>query len=281
MKLNNTLLVPTDFSDVCHNAIDYAVKVAKDIGFKVVIYHVINKDTHALFKGQGEIGTAVASKLQNIIDEFKLQFDVEMEFMYESGSIFDLIHAKAEETGANMIILGTHGKKGMQHLMGSYALKVITQSQVPTVVVQKKKFGGINNILFPINSFTEARQKVGYASAIATRFGSTIHIYKERVSDAGQASRIEIIAKQIAEEFNKLGVKYTINSSEKGGESAKKLVEYAVETGMDMVAIVTEPQLGTNYFNLGPWNEKIMFNEAQIPVMCINPVQQGFIYFDL
>ena len=281
MKLNNILLVPTDFSDVCHNAIDYAVKVAKDIGFKVVIYHVINKDTHALFKGQGEIGTAVASKLQNIIDEFKLQFDVDMDYMYESGSIFDLIHAKAEEVGANMIILGTHGKKGMQHLMGSYALKVITQSQVPTVVLQKKKFGGINNILFPINSFTEARQKVGYASAIATRFGSTIHIYKERVSDAGQASRIEIIAKQIAEEFNKLGVKYTITSSDKGGESAKKLVEYAVETGMDMVAIVTEPQLGTNYFNLGPWNEKIMFNEAQIPVMCINPVQQGFIYFDL
>ena len=281
MKLNNILLVPTDFSDVCHNAIDYAVKVAKDIGFKVAIYHVINKDTHSLFKGQGEIGSAVAQKMESIIDEFKLQYNVEMEYYYESGSIFELIHKKAEQVGANMIVLGTHGKKGMQHLMGSYALKVITQAQVPTIVVQKKKFGGIDNILFPINSFTEARQKVGYASAVASRFGSTIHIYKEKVSDAGQASRIEIIAKQIAEEFNKLGVKYTVAISGKGGESARKLVEYAVENSMDMIAIVTEPQLGTNYFNLGPWNEKIMFNEAQIPVMCINPVQQGYIYFDL
>ncbi len=281
MKLNNILLVPTDFSDVCHNAIDYAVKVAKDIGFKVAIYHVINKDTHSLFKGQGEIGTAVAHKMESIIDEFKLQYDVEMEYYYESGSIFELIHKKAEEVGANMIVLGTHGKKGMQHLMGSYALKVITQAQVPTIVVQKKKFGGVKNILFPINSFTEARQKVGYASAIASRFGSIIHIYKEKVSDAGQASRIEIIAKQIADEFNKLGVKFTVATSGKGGESARKLVEYAVENDMDLIAIVTEPQLGTNYFNLGPWNEKIMFNEAQIPVMCINPVQQGYIYFDL
>ena len=191
MKLNNILLVPTDFSDVCHNAIDYAVKVAHQIGFKVVIYHVINKDTHALFKGQGEIGTAVANKMQSIIDGFKMQFNVEMDFLYEGGSIFDLIHKKAEEIGANMIVLGTHGKKGMQHLMGSYALKVITQAQVPTVVVQKKKFGGIRNILFPINTFTEARQKVGYASAIAKRFDSTIHLYKEKVSDAGQASRID------------------------------------------------------------------------------------------
>lgn len=48
-----------------------------------------------------------------------------------------------------------------------------------------------------------------------------------------------------------------------------------------MIMIVTEPQIGTNYFNLGPWNEKIMFNEAQIPVMCINPVEHGTIYFDL
>lgn len=281
MKLNNILLVPTDFSEVCHNAIDYAVQVAKDIQFKVVIYHVINKDTHAMFKGQGEVGAAVASKLQSIIDGFKLQYQVEMEFLYESGSIFDLIHQKAADIGANMIVLGTHGKKGMQHLMGSYALKVITQSQVPTIVVQKKGFKGINNILFPINTFTEARQKVGYASAVASRFDSTIHLYKEKVSDAGESSRIDIIAKQIAEEFNKLGVKYTVINAAKGGESAKKLVEYAVGSDMDLIVIVTEPQLGTTYFNLGPWNEKIMFNDAQIPVMCINPVQQGFVYFDL
>lgn len=281
MKLNNVILVPTDFSDVCHNAIDYAVQVAADIGFKVIIYHVINKDTHALFKGEGDVGTAVAQKLKNITDEFKLQHSIEMEYLYESGSIFDLIHFKAEQVGANIIVLGTHGKKGMQKLLGSYALKVITQAQVPTIVVQKKKFKGINNILFPINSFTEARQKVGYAVSVASRFDSTIHIYKEKVSDAGEASRIEIIAKQIAEEFKKSRVRFTVTTGEKGGESARKLVEQAVEDDMDMIVIVTEPQIGTSYFNLGPWNEKIMFNEAQIPVMCVNPVQQGNVYFDL
>jgi len=223
----------------------------------------------------------VAQKLQNIIDEFKVQYDVEIEYVYESGSIFDLIHEKAENIGANMIVLGTHGKKGMQKLFGSYALKVITQALVPTVVIQKKKFSGIENILLPINTFTEARQKVGYAKAVASRFGSTLHIYKEKVSDSAESSRIEIISKQIADEFNKTGVRFTVKTAEKGGESAKKLVEYAVESEMDMIMIVTEPQIGTNYFNLGPWNEKIMFNEAQIPVMCINPVHQGNIYFDL
>ncbi len=180
-----------------------------------------------------------------------------------------------------MIMLGTHGKKGMQKLFGSYALKVITQAQVPTIVVQKKNYKGFENILFPINSFTEARQKVGYAIAVASKFDSTIHIYKELVKDPAEHSRIQIIAKQIAEEFKKAGIKYTTQNANKGGESAKNLVDQAVENNMDMIMIVTEPQIGTSYFNLGPWNEKIMFNEAQIPVMCLNPVEHGSIYFDI
>lgn len=281
MKLNNVLLVPTDFSDVCHNAIDYAVKTADRIGFKVVIYHVINKDSHALFKGQGEIGTAVSHKMQSIVDEFTMQYEVPMEYMYESGSIFELIHKKAEDVGANMIVLGTHGKKGMQKLFGSYALKVITQAKVPTVVVQKKQFSGSGNILFPINSFTEARQKVSYAKAVASRFDATIHLFMEEVEDPGERSRIEIITKQIIEEFKKSGTRYTLTTSDLDQDSAKDLVRYAVEKDMDLIMVVTEPQIGTSIFNLGPWNERIMFNEAQIPVMCINPVQQGKIYFDL
>lgn len=281
MKLNNIILVPTDFSDVCHNAIEYAVQLAAKIGFKVFIYHVINKDTQALFKEENELNASVGEKLDSIADGFRLQYNLEIITGYEEGSIFDLIHKKAESIGANIIMLGTHGKKGMQKLFGSYALKVITQAKVPTVVVQKKKFKGLENILFPINSFTEARQKVGYAIAVASRFNSTIHIYKENISDPAENSRIQIISKQISDEFKKAGIKYTAKTAEKGGESAKSLVDYAVEKNMDMVMIVTEPQIGTSYFNLGPWNEKIMFNEAQIPVMCVNPVEHGNIYFDI
>ena len=281
MKLNNIILVPTDFSDVCHNAIEYAVKIADTIGFKVFIYHVINKDTLALFKEENELNTAVDKKLKSIADGFRLQNKVEIMTGYEDGSIFDLIHKKAEDIGANIIMLGTHGKKGMQKLFGSYALKVITQAQVPTIVVQKKNYQKLDNILFPINSFTEARQKVGYAIAVASKFDSTIHIYKEKVSDPAEYSRIQIISKQISEEFRKAGIKYTTQAAEKGGESAKNLVDHAVEKSMDMIMIVTEPQIGTSYFNLGPWNEKIMFNEAQIPVMCLNPVEHGSIYFDI
>jgi nucleotide-binding universal stress UspA family protein len=281
MKLNDIILVPTDFSEVCHNAIDHAVKIAETQNFTVCVYHVIDKNTHSLFKGAPSINQAVQDKLAGLIDEFRLKHNVEMVYAYEDGSIFDLIHKKADEIGANVIILGTHGKKGFQHIFGSFALKVLTQAQVPTLIVQQKEFTGYQNILFPINTFTEARQKVVIARNVARRFGSTIHIFKENVKDPAEASRIEIITRQIVEEFKKEGVKYTIENAEKSGDSAKQLITFAAANNMDMIMILTETQIGTSYFNLGPWNEKIMFNEAQIPVMCINPVEHSQIFFSL
>lgn len=281
MKLNNIILVPTDFSEVCHNAIDQAVKIAASQNFKVCIYHVIDKSTHAFFKGVESINTAVQQKLEGLVDEFRLNSDVEMEYAYEDGSIFDLIHKKAADIGANLIILGTHGKKGFQHIFGSFALKVLTQAQVPTLVVQQKEFTGFNNILFPVNTFTEARQKVVIAANVARRFNSTIHIFKEIVKDVNDMNRIEIITRQIIEEFKREGISYEIEEAEKSGDTSKQLISYAAASNMDLIMILTEPQIGTNYFNLGPWNEKIMFNEAQVPVMCINPVEHSQVFFGL
>jgi nucleotide-binding universal stress UspA family protein len=281
MKLNNILFVPTDFSEPCTNAVDHAINIAQIVKFKVVLFHVINKDTHSLFPGEKDIQSAVENKLKETVNTLKKQAQgVEIDYMFQEGSIFDLIHEVAAEIGANIILLGTHGKKGIQHLTGSYALKVITKSKVPALVVQKKPYSGYKNILLPVNSFTEARQKVGIAISVTKMFNSTIHIFKEVVSDVAEMSRIDIITKQIIEAFKKSEVSFELIVSKKPGESAKELVDVAVEKNMDAIIIVTEPQIGTAYFSIGSWNEKIMFNDAQIPVMCINPIEYGQVFFD-
>lgn len=280
--LNNLILVPTDFSKVCLNAIEHAVNIAQASKFKVLVYHVINKDTFSLFKGENDINRSVKNKLAQITEEFKqLNPGLAIDFAFEEGSIFDLIHEKASNTKANIIILGTHGKKGLQHLFGSYAMKVITKATVPTLVVQKKNYYGYRKILMPINSFTEARQKVQYAISLSKRFDSEITIFKEKVRDAAEGSRIEIISRQIAEAFQNSGIGFNIESAENTGDSAKIVTDYAIEKNMDLILIVTEPQIGSLNFSLAPWSEKIIFNEAQIPVICINPIESSQAFFDL
>jgi nucleotide-binding universal stress UspA family protein len=54
------------------------------------------------------------------------------------GTIFNTIGKYASDTDARMVIMGTHGIKGMQKLTGSWALKVIVKSKVPFLVVQDK-----------------------------------------------------------------------------------------------------------------------------------------------
>jgi nucleotide-binding universal stress UspA family protein len=282
MKLNNILLVPTDFSEVCANAADHAINIAGIANFSVVILHVINKDSSSLFPEEKDIHSAVEHRLKQLVGELsKKAPDVKIDYMFQEGSIFDLIQEVSGEIGANMIILGTHGKKGIQYLVGSYALKVITKAKVPTLVVQKKAYSGYKNILLPINSFTEARQTVGIAISIANRFKATIHLFKEEVNDPAEMSRIDIITRQITEAFKQAKISFEIIKSVKPGETAKELVDVAVEKIMDAIIIVTEPQIGTAYFSLGSWNEKILFNEAQIPVICINPIELGQVFFDL
>ena len=281
MKLNNIILVPTDFSEACENAASHAINIAKIANFKVILLHVINKDSYAHFPGEKDIVSAVEKKLKQAGADLKRQVQgLEVDYMFQEGSIFDLIHETATEVGANMILLATHGKKGIQHVVGSYALKVITRAQVPTIVVQKKAYAGYKNIMLPVNSFTEPRQMVSFAISIAHKFNSTIHIFKETVNDAGEMSRIDIITRQIMEMFKKAGVHCEVIVSQKPGESAKEVVDVAVQKNMDAIIIVTEPQIGTAYFSLGSWNEKILFNEAQIPVMCINPIEYGRVFFD-
>ena len=279
MKLNNLILVPTDFSEVCKNAIDFAVKVGEMLKFDVCIYHVINKESEKLFDGEN-VKELVEKNLIALQEEFAAKTSLEIQYAYEEGSIFDLIHHKAQQIGANLIVLGTHGKKGMQRLFGSFALKVITRAQVPTLVVQKKPFKSVKKFLFPVNSFTEARQKVNYAITIGKVFDAEMVIYKEKVKDSTDQNRLEIITKQIVEAFKKEGIRYSVEVAESAGESAKLLISQAVEKNMDMIMIVTEPQVGSSHFSVGPWNEKIMFNEAQIPVLCINPVEHSNVYFD-
>ena len=57
-------------------------------------------------------------------------------YQISKGSIFTAIAEYANEKDASLVVMGTHGMKGMQKLTGSWALKVIVKSKVPFIVVQ-------------------------------------------------------------------------------------------------------------------------------------------------
>ena len=280
-KLNQIVLIPTDFSEVCQNAIDHGTEIAEFLNYKVCLLHVINKETKHQLKKENKGIDSIEAKLKDISSSISKNSKVEVDFVICEGSICSEIHRVTSELKANLVVIGTHGKTGLQYLFGSYALKVVTKSPVPVIVVQKRSFNeGYKKIVFPITDFTEDRQKVMLAVYIAKKFDSTILIFKIHQTDPGISSKIEISKNQIEEVFKKYNIPYTIETSKKHQHFAKQVIDYSITQNADLIMIMTEPDMYSPDFNISLWDEKLMFNESQIPVMCFNPVQLGNIYYE-
>ncbi len=279
---NNIILVPTDFTPVGENAIDHAVKAGELLKFKVIILHVINRETKSSF-GKEKTGLAVENKLKEIVKGIKSKSKIDVDYLYREGSIFDVIHEVASELKASIMILGTHGKRGLQHLVGSYAMKVITQSPVPVIVVQKRHISdhGYKKIVFPIGLYTESRQQVFYAIISSLLFKSELLIFKQTSKQVADSTKLNIITSQIEEEFKKNGVKYTITEAERHANFAGQLLDFAVSESADLLMMMTDSNIENPSFDNSSWSEKLIFNLAQIPVLSINPVYLGQIYFTL
>ena len=84
----------------------------------------------------------------------------------------------AAEHEAKLIFMGTHGAHGWQHVTGSHALKVVTNSSVPFIIVQEKlvKPTGYDSIVVPMDLNKETKQKLTIVSRLAKYFGSQVHV---------------------------------------------------------------------------------------------------------
>lgn len=277
-KFNKIILVPTDFSEVCDNAVNYGAQLAAFLGYKLTLLHVLNKDSRQKLKKEKKNTDDISGELKAISEKLRSGWLIDCDYTVREGSIFNVIHKTSSELGAELVILGVHGKKGMQYLIGSHALRVITTLSSPAIVVQNKEFREIKKTVIPVTDFTESRQSVQWAIHIAKVFGGKIHLFQQNQPDPGLNAKIDIMTKQITDAFDKANINYLISKAPKKGHLPRQILDYSKTNHCDLVVIMTEPDVYSPDFNMGPWDEKIMFNEYEIPVMCINPIDLGKTY---
>jgi len=183
----------------------------------------------------------------------------------EEGDIFTTIAEVAQDVNASLIFLGTHGKVGMQKLTGSFALRVITSSEVPTIVTQKRPFeGGFGKIVLPMTSDSGPWAKTKWAASIAREFNAEIIIFSLQED-------LDDVITMVTNHFKVNDVKFTVKVADKGGSFTKQVIDYATAENADLIMIMTNPDKGLSTYLLGSYDEDIIFNTSQIPVMCINP----------
>jgi nucleotide-binding universal stress UspA family protein len=267
---NSVILVAYDFTKVGDIAVENAVKMAKILKYKVCILHILNKTSLKNLKKEKEPVEAINSKLEKVAQDIKKEHNVDVTFMARKGSIFTSIADVTKEIGANFLVFGTHGKRGIQFLLGSFAVKLVKSCPVPVFVVQKpandSKF---SDIVFPLNMEAGSKQKVKWAVSLFNQFKSKFHIYVDSYPDEFIQKRLRADHNQVKKILEKNNILYTENSSPLKGKFSEKCVEFTKDIKADMIMISTDPDKIT-WSLFGSPDERMIYNREKIPVMCIN-----------
>jgi len=131
-KDRNTILVTWDYTDVSEYALLHAIRIAKMVENNIRIIHIVDSMTAR------KNYNVVEERFRKTVEELQIKYGLPLQTIILTGNIFAEISNYASESDANMVIMGTHGIKGLQKILGSRALKVIAGSTVPFIVVQDK-----------------------------------------------------------------------------------------------------------------------------------------------
>lgn len=260
------ILVPTDFTKVADCAMNHAALMAMRMGAEVNILHIVSRPAEleeARLKVKLEVERARRWNDRVVV---KPQVRV--------GSVYEEIGNTASEIGAELIIMGTHGMRGMQFITGSRALRVITNGQVPFIVVQERNIRekGYRNIVVPMDLQRETRQKVALVAEIAQYFDSKVHVITPREGDEFLHRQLENNIRFAEQYFGERNVE--IEATIAGVDSSNfvdAVVRYAMQVDADLITIMNLAR-GNIFGVLGvPYEQEIITNEAMIPVMLLNP----------
>ena len=178
----------------------------------------------------------------------------------------------AEKENANLVIMGTHGIKGMQKLTGSWALKVIVGSIVPFVVVQAAPKNHVfERIVVPMDHRKEVKEKLAWVNYLNKFYNSEIHLYRTGTSDQlllRKANNNLLYAKKYLKEKD---VEYKVASAEGKKSFSEETLNYANDIDADMIMIMTTKDIGFQDYMLGSSEQEIIANDTKIPTMCVNP----------
>jgi nucleotide-binding universal stress UspA family protein len=135
------ILVPTDFSGPSREATDYALELARAFGASITLYHVI-EDPVVYIPALGGY-TPQTADFENFSDAALAEWiapedsqGVTIKREWQHGHPVSGILDFAAENGCDLIVMGTHGRGVLSHiLLGSVAERVVRKAKCPVLTV--------------------------------------------------------------------------------------------------------------------------------------------------
>lgn len=279
----NRILVPIDLSPTSMLAYDHAVFLAQHLKSDLHLIHIKETATvNNLLKGVFKKDDPEAVKDLSLIEKRFAEFKADLESKYSmkvftkivEGTVYTQVLNYAKEISASLICIGTHGSKGVENFIGgSNTFRVVNNAKCPVLSIHSNSGSkGIKDIVLPLDSSRDTREKVDDAIYIAKKFNSTIHIVGVSTSsDAQVLNRLKVVTNQVVEYIQKDEIK-TTNSFVTGKNLATITLEYAKEKNADLIVIMTE-QESSSGFLAGPYSQQ-MINQSAVPILSVRPKER-------
>lgn len=298
----NKILVPVDFSEYSEYALTYANAFVQKFGGTIDCIHVVDMG----FMNDGAVdGVYVSSadlhrstegikaEAQKHLDHFVKKehlLGTEITPHLASGHAAEEITTLADDIGSDIIIMATHGRSGLDHLVfGSTCDKVVRTSSIPVLAIKHPEHEALNDdgslkiasILCPIDFSEFSHSAVPIAAMIAGGLGAKLtlaHVVDARFDYPEWTAQVAInnsqeLAKSAEENLKAAaadidGVDTDVFVTI--GVPHRALNEKIKEGNFDLVVMPTHGRKGIAHALLGSVSEKMVRTSA-CPVLTVRP----------
>ncbi|MGZ3885079.1 MAG: universal stress protein [Bacteroidia bacterium] len=276
----NKILTPVDFSKTSLKAIKHAASITQLFKGELILLYV-QKESDLVdvimpairLKDYSAITDYIRSKLEQLAEKTRADYSIKVKVVVSTGNVTSEIVNIAEEQGAGLIVMGTHGSDSPNDFLflGSNAYRTLTKSSVPVMTVRTNtKKQGYGTILLPIDLSEHSRQKVNVALQLAGKFNSHIHVlglFTE--NEDSKEYKLKVFLSQIKKAVKGKKLVYT-GEIIKASNRAKLTISYSKKIKADMIVVMSDQSAEFSRITLGTYAHQLI-NDSPVPVLCIPP----------
>jgi nucleotide-binding universal stress UspA family protein len=255
-----SILCPVDFSEFSVNAYEYAQSLAWHYKAALFLQHVLyplhssfaayGSDTDSYEKGCRQLRADAEEKLQEFVRRHA-RTEIRPQCVVQDGWVTDLILSLAEARAVNLIVMGTHGLRGIDRLMvGSVTERVLRRARCPVLAVRKPAHHVISSVQDPepvhlrkmllCADFSDhAHRASEYAVSMAKEYGAELtllHVLEDVPRSTDLESATEKVAKQLKESIApKTREGCIVKVLVRIGKPYQQIIQLALEAQTDLV----------------------------------------------
>lgn len=255
------ILIPFDFSNVSLNALEYAVKFAKnDESITLFLLHINDGNLKE---------SEISGKFQNVVSKYEGPFNPKIETVIKSGKLIPSILEIQKKLKVDLIIMGTKGAEGEDNV-ATRTSKFVQEADLPVLVIpEKAKYFRLETIILTLGKDKIADRTPLYVLLdVSRRFNARVHVLTVHQATVEMGYSEEDESNEATLQYF-LEMFYSHHSFAENEDIEQGIKEYIEKYDIDMLAIMPKTHLKNDEASEGRLTKHLTLH-SDIPLLVLD-----------